>query len=315
MTPLTNLRELLHYDHEQGVLRIRDLAGLSEQQFVEFRDAETVAATLAMGEYSSTVLSLLAGYGLALAARAWQRRQPDARRAAMIQTREQLRSAHPSITVERMLNAALQRADAAVFAGADAERAVTEVVDEALRQADRAAERCGRRAAELLQDNDVLVTHGPFGPAWWWMIHAAQQENKQLRIVLADEPAARQSGSQAQQFGITLLSFEQTAPRTWSLFMVEAEQVARDGSVSSLRGTRQQAEVARQHSLPCYVLGAAGPDADAVTAADLFVAPSLETLSPELVSAIVTDRGIYRPAMVTRYFDDGNAPLDVIPLT
>ena len=314
MTALTNLHELLRYDHEHGVLRVGDLARLPEQQFIEFRTAESVADALAAGVYSGTVLSLLAGYGLALAARAWQGRQPDARRAAMIQASEQLRSARPSIAVERMLGAALQRADAAVFAGADAERAVTDIVDEALRQAERAAERCGKRAAELLQDEDVLVTHGPVGPAWWWMLRAARQEDKQLRLALINPSEAQWVAQQAQQLGVAVLPIEQAAPSMWSLLVTEAEQIARDGSVTAGHGARQLAELARQHSVPCYVLSAAGPDPDAATGADVFAAPSIDIIPPELVSAIVTDRGIYRPAMVMRYVDDGDAPLDVIPL-
>lgn len=314
MTPLTNLHELLQYDHAHGVLRMRDLTNLSEQQFAEFRTAEAVAAALNESTHSSTVLGLLAGYGLALAARAWRGRQPDARRAAMIQASEQLRSARPAIAMARLLDAALRRADAAVFAGEDAERAVTDMVDATLRHADRAAERCGRRAAELLQDEDTVLAVGPAGPAWWWMLRAAREQDKHVRLALAGDPANQFIAQQAQLFGVASVPFEPASPGAWTMFMVEAEQVACDGSVAAPHGARQRAELARQHNRPCYVLCADGPDAAAATGADLFAAPALDRLPPELVSAIVTDRGIYRPAMVTRYFGDGNAPRDIIPL-
>ncbi|HEU5015314.1 MAG TPA: hypothetical protein VFT66_22530 [Roseiflexaceae bacterium] len=314
MMTLTNLRELLRYDHEPGVLRVRDLARLPEERFTELRTVEAVADALGESMYSSTVLSLLAGYGLALAARAWQGRQPDARRAAMIQASEQLRTARPSIAEARMLDAALQRADAAVFAGEDAERAVIHVVDEALRQAGRAAERCGRRAAELLQDEDTIVIAGPIGPTWWWMLHSARQAHKQVRLVVDGAPASQLVTQQAQQLGVTVVPFETTTASAWNIVMIEAEQIARDGSVAAPHHARQYAEVARQHNVPCYVLCAVGPDTDASTNADLFTFPSIDIIFPQFISAIVTDRGIYRPAMITRYFDDGNAPLDVIPL-
>jgi methylthioribose-1-phosphate isomerase len=40
-----------------------------------------------------------------------------------------------------------------------------------------------------------------------------------------------------------------------------------------------------------------------------------DVLPPELISAIITSRGIYRPEMIARYLGDGEAPLDVIPLS
>jgi methylthioribose-1-phosphate isomerase len=43
--------------------------------------------------------------------------------------------------------------------------------------------------------------------------------------------------------------------------------------------------------------------------------PAFDVTPPDLVSAIITDRGMYRPAMIGRYHDDASeAPLDVIPL-
>ena len=40
----------------------------------------------------------------------------------------------------------------------------------------------------------------------------------------------------------------------------------------------------------------------------------VDVVQSELISAFVTDRGLYRPAMIGRYLDEGEAPLDVIPL-
>ena len=59
-----------------------------------------------------------------------------------------------------------------------------------------------------------------------------------------------------------------------------------------------------------YVLGGDGPD----PALDTVVAAH-DVMPPELISAIITSRGIYRPEMIARYLGDGDAPLDVIPLS
>jgi methylthioribose-1-phosphate isomerase len=45
------------------------------------------------------------------------------------------------------------------------------------------------------------------------------------------------------------------------------------------------------------------------------LAAASTTIPPSLISAIITNRGIYRPEMIARYLGDGDAPLDVIPLS
>ena len=46
----------------------------------------------------------------------------------------------------------------------------------------------------------------------------------------------------------------------------------------------------------------------------LAYAPDLDVTPPDLISAIVTSRGIYRPERVADHLRDGDAPIDVIPL-
>lgn len=308
--PLLHLQDMLHYDREHGVARVLDLR---DGTFTELRDTEAVAQALTAGARDGVLADLMAGCGLALAARAWQARPSEARMAAIIQAGERLRHARPSAALERLLAEALQRADAAILAGANAEHAVADVVDAATQHADRAAERCGRRAAELLDSGDRVLLIGFVG-APLWMLHAAREQGKQLHLSVPATSARQFITQQARLLDITAESLTDDTFGELNLCIAAAEQIARDGSVVCHAGTQQHAAQARRHSVPFYVLGAAGPDAEADGGAALLVAPPQELLLPELVSAIITDRGIYRPAMITRYFDDGDAPLDVIPL-
>jgi methylthioribose-1-phosphate isomerase len=183
------------------------------------------------------------------------------------------------------------------------------------------AERCGRIAAGLLDADDRVITHGFAGSALLWMLHVALVEQaKPIKLaVLAPsvpDDDARLSADLAHAIGLPVeLLDSSTAERTFepaasAIFVAGAERIALDGAVSGAPGAAGYAELARRNSLPCYVLGGDGPD----PTVDTFAAES-NVMSPELISAIITSRGIYRPEMIARYLGDGDAPLDVIPLS
>lgn len=321
---LARYADTVRYDAERGLALALDWrAHPAETALVAYSDAEAIIQAIGLGAVRHAAAAYLAGYGLALVAREWAARPSDARRGALIQAGELLRHASPDDTrLNRLLEQALVRADAATLAGEDAEAALLRLMQGEISRADRVAERCGRIAAGLLDANDQVITHGFGGPALLWMLHVALAEQAKpitLAVLAAptpDDDDARLSADLTRAIGlsVTLLDAATTerafAPAASSVFVAGAGRIALDGAATSGIGAAHYAELARRHGLPCYVLGGDGPD----PTMDTFAAAS-NVMPPELISAIITSRGIYRPEMIARYLGDGDAPLDVIPLS
>jgi methylthioribose-1-phosphate isomerase len=320
---LARYADTVRYDAERGLALALDWRAYpAETALVAYSDAEAIVHAIALGAVRHAAAAYLAGYGLALAAREWAARPSDARRGALIQAGEWLRHAGPDdARLSRLLDQALARADAATLAGEDAEAALLRLVQGEISRADRVAERCGRIAAGLLDEGDHVLTHGFAGPALIWMLHVALAEQAKpitLAVFAPQMPDddARLSADLARAISlpVTLLDDPTTErpfePAAATVFVAGAERIALDGGAAGGPGAARYAELARRHDLPCYVLGGDGPD----PTVDTFAAAS-DVIPPELISAIITSRGIYRPEMIARYLGDGDAPLDVIPLS
>lgn len=349
---LTRLGDTLRYDRERGVVLALDQRVYpGETAFVECTDAEAVARAIAeMVVEGERATAYAAGYGLALTARAWKARPSDARRSAIIQAGQQLVHIRPTAALRRVVEEGLARADAAILDGADAEQALADFVDGAVRRADKVAERCGRNAAGLLDDGDRILTHGFAGGALNWMLYVAQvEQGKQLQLYATESrprlQGARLTAHQALAIGMPVTLLPDTAPGgclargMFSVYIAGSARIALDGSVASEAGTYQYAALARRHQVPFYVLGYDGPDPAMPSGAGIMIAerdpaevlqsagariapegalayaPDLDVTPPELISAIVTSRGIYRPERIADHLRDGDAPIDVIPLS
>jgi methylthioribose-1-phosphate isomerase len=323
---LTRYADTLRYDRERGVSLALDWRAYPQlTSFVVCDDAEAVARALAAATVGRWAAPYLAGYGLALAARAWADRPSDARRGAIIQAAERLCSVQPADTrLAQFVERALARADAAILDGGAAEAAVVSFVSEQVVRADRVAERCGRIAAGLLDENDRVLTHGFAGPALNWMLHIALTEQaKPVELfVTASHPDggnARLAVELAREVGVAAVLLDDRTPEPsltrdrYSVFVAGAEQIGLDGAVVGEPDTSRYAEFALQSGIPRYILGYDGPNPAIATAADFSVGSDI--ISPGLISAIITNRGIYRPEMIARYLGDGDGPLDVIPLS
>jgi methylthioribose-1-phosphate isomerase len=320
---LARYADIVRYDAGRGVAQALDWRAYpAETALVAYADLEMIVQAIAAGAVRHAAAAYLAGYGLALVAREWADRPSDARRGALIQAGEWLRHGAPGDTrLTRLLDQALARADAATLAGADAAAALLNLVQGEISRADRVAERCGRIAAGLLDAGDHIITHGFAGPALLWMLHVALAEQAKpttLAVLAAPRPDddPRLCADLALMIGLTVTVLDDAAterafaPAASAVLIAGAERIALDGAATGGPGAARYAALARQGGLPCYLLGGDGPD----PTVDTF-ASARDVMPPELISAIITSRGIYRPAMISRYLGDGDAPLDVIPLS
>ncbi|HEY1014096.1 MAG TPA: eIF-2B alpha/beta/delta-like protein, partial [Herpetosiphonaceae bacterium] len=215
---------------------------------------------------------------------------------------------------------------------------------------DRVAERCGARAAEFLTDGDTILTVCYPGAAFNWMIYtAAVVQGKQIAVMPTETrpygQGIRLTASQAHEIGVPVTVITDNMPGFCfakgmiSVYVTAADRIAMDGSIANKIGTYQNAVLARRHGVPFYVLGYDGPERGTPDGTAIPIEerdgeevlrhngvrlapegvrgyyPAFDVTPPELVSAIVTDRGVYRPEMIGRYHEDAaDAPLDVIPL-
>ncbi len=329
---LTRHGDTLRYDRERGLLLLDRRRYPHETVFVECPDVEAVTrAVETMVVQGGSPLAYVAGYGLALAARPGGAAHP--RPSWPRSSRPASACARPRPTaadLHTIIAEGLARADSAIMAGKDAEAAIVDFVAGEVGRGDRVAERCGRIAAGLLDDGDRILTHGFAGAALSWMLHTAHvEQGKQIQLYATETrpelQGARLTAHQAHEIGVPVTLLADATPGfclargMFSVYIAAADRVALDGSIANTIGTYQYAVLARRHSVPFYVLGYDGPDRATPTGADIPIEerdpaevlqfagqrtapdgvgayyPAFDITPPELVSAIVTNRGIYRP--------------------
>lgn len=310
--------DFVRYDQAQGALLLLD--PVHSPALLTVSDlGVAVAPIAALAAIDLQAGTFAAAYGLALAAREWRDRPADARRGAVIQAAEQLRPTNAIATT--LLPVALATADAALFANHDAEGAIVALVDEHVRLADRAADRCGRHAAGLVERGDRVLCAGFGGPPLLALLGTLPSDlaaSVSLTMAGAGDNGAALLGLVASAAGITVAAAATAATLERDMATIcfaSALAVATDGGAICAAGTGAVLEAARRQGVPCYLLAPSGPTAAAATAHALVAgAGTVDVLAPDLISTFITDRGLYRPAMIARYLSDGEAPFDVIPL-
>ena len=203
-------------------------------------------------------------------------------------------------------------------------------------------EAMGKAGAELVPNGARILTHcnagalatGGYGTALG-VIRAAHAQGK-VSMVYADETrpllqGARLTASCFAQAGFdtTVLTDNMTAyameREGISLFTSAADVIARDGHIANKTGTFQIAILAKYFGVPYYVTGI--PDADKRSVQDIVIEqrdpgpvltswgipntvpevkgvyPSFDVTPPHLISGVVTDKGVYVPYLLDRYFD------------
>ncbi len=350
---LTKRGDTLRYDRDVGQVSILDRRSYPRDvTWIDYASAEAVAVAIeTMVIQGGPPLAYVAGYGLALALDQHADSSADAQRRVLQETTARLARTRPTADdLNTLLRAAEQRGHAAIAAGSHPGDAVYSFVAAEVARGDRVAERCGVRAAELLTDGDTMLTVCYPGAALNWMLYTAVvKQGKHIRVLPSETrpygQGIRLTASQAAEIGAEVLVITDNMPgfcfqqEMISIYVTAADRIAMDGSIANKVGTYQNAVLARHHHVPFYVLGYDGPDQATASGADIPIEqrngdevlifngvrlapanvhgfyPAFDVTPPELISSIVTDRGIYRPQMIARYHDDDReAPLDVIPL-
>ena len=167
------------------------------------------------------------------------------------------------------------------------------------------------------------------------LIRAARRTGKTFRVFCAETrpflQGARLTASCFAQAGFdtTVLTDNMTAyameREGIDVFTSAADTIARDGHIANKTGTFQIAILAKYFGVPYYVTGI--PDADKRSVQDIVIEqrdpgpvltswgipntvpevkgvyPSFDVTPPHLISGVVTDKGVYVPYLLDRYFD------------
>ncbi|MFQ6046529.1 MAG: S-methyl-5-thioribose-1-phosphate isomerase [Gemmatimonadales bacterium] len=188
----------------------------------------------------------------------------------------------------------------------------------------------GEAGAGLMPDGATVLTHcntgalatGGIGTALG-VVTVAREQGKGISVVACEtrplEQGARLTAWELAKLGIPCRVIVDGAAaslmsrREITLVLVGADRIAANGDVANKIGTYALALAARHHAIPFYVaapmstIDPAIPSGDAIpieqrAAAEIPAAPGAEVYNPafdvtpaELVTAIITDRGVLEP--------------------
>ncbi len=335
----------LRYDEaEQAVVILNRRKYPFTTEFVTLRTIEAVAQAIEdMTVQGGPPLAYVAGLGLAMAARDLDA-SPTRQAAYLEQVAKRLLATRPTADdLNHLIPAALKVSHAALREGSDPFRATLDYVNGEIERGNAVSRRCGQHAARLLNDGDRILTHCIAGAALCWMLWTAKQDGKSVTLVGCETrpyfQGARLTAASAQEMGIPFklitdgMSAHLMSVGQLDKFICAADRITLDGHITNKIGTLQHAIAAHHFGKPFYVLGYDGPDSQTKTGADIpiewrdpaeiFVAkgeegtvrtaihgidgfyPAFDVTPPHLISAIVTDRGIFAPHAVREYFAAG----------
>ncbi len=299
-------------------------------------------------------LAYAAGLGMVLAAEAARPYPKDRQREMLREAARRLLRTRPTADdLFHVVPTALAMGEAALARGEDPGVAILAYVNGEIERGNRVAEACGRHAASMVQDGDRILTHCIPGAALCWMLYiAVHEQGKHLELWPTETrpyfQGARLTAACGLEAGVpvTLISDGMVAhvmaTNKVNLYITAADRISMDGHIANKVGTLQNAIIAHHYGLPFYVLGYDGPDPHTHTAADIVIEernpeevlycqgkegrvrvavpgarayyPAFDVTPPHLIEAIITDRGIFPPTLIHRYWEEkeGTAEGDLL---
>jgi len=165
---------------DDGLVRILDRRELPlAEKYLECRTTEEVAKAIEdMAIQGAFSLSIAAGYGLALAGSDGSYGLDDFRSGAV----RLIRTRPTGLALQRMMDACLTQAEAAVAAGENPVAAVVATVDRAAATLARQGWKTGQRAAALLDDGMSILTHCFPDRSYVYLLMEAAKAGKKLKV-------------------------------------------------------------------------------------------------------------------------------------
>lgn len=277
-----------------------------------------------------------AGMGMALAAYECRDMKKADQRAYLIKAADTLSHARPTTAsrMEQVTSGCLGAADQASARGKKLDEAIFAHTLAALNRRYSTMEKVGGYLVDMFPDQGKVMTQCFGETIVGMMLRAAKERNKKITLYVPETrpyfQGSRLTASVAYEQGFetyvitdNMPAFVMAAKRI-DLFTSAADLICLDGHVVNKIGTYQLAILANYHGIPYFVTGlpdAAQPAIDTVTIEERDPAlvleaggikntlkgvkgyyPSFDITPPHLISGVVTDKGIYSPYDLKRYF-------------
>ncbi len=241
------------------------------------------------------------------------------------------------LALHRMQAACMAAAERARESGNSMQASILQLVDGAAATLARQGYETGRNASALLEDGATILTHCFPDRSYAYLLVEARRSGKKLRVIASETrpylQGARLTSLCAQQVGFESrvitdgMSGHLMRQGAIDAFVTAADRVCMDGTVCNKIGTYMHALAAHANELPYYVLRQSGPDIESadesavdvelrdgeevVNVAGVRQAPDgVEGLYPafdctpaNLVTRIITDRGVFAASDISRYVD------------
>lgn len=333
---------LLQYEnvawYEDGKVRILDRRVYPAK--VRFEICETYGQVVqAIADMVTQSAGPYTAVGMGMALAAWQvRGRPQAEQAAFLrQAAHDLAHARPT-TANRYGKITFRCADVAEAALNEGRDPIAAIVDSTLESLGRrysTMQVVGDYLEGLIPQGGTLLTQCFGETIIGTVIRAAARRGKTFRVFCAETrpflQGARLTASCFAQMGFdtTVITDNMVAysmeREHIDVFTSAADTIARDGHIANKIGTFQMAILAKYFGIPYYVTGI--PDEDKRSVKDIVIEqrdpapvlhswdipntvpevkaiyPSFDVVPPHLISGVVTDKGVYVPYLLDRYFD------------
>jgi methylthioribose-1-phosphate isomerase len=304
-----------------------------QESYLQLKTTEDVAKAIEdmviQGAFS---ISIAAGYGLALSALV------DTSLDELRVTANRLIQTRPTgLAIARMMKACLARAEHAVNAGLNVQSELVALVGQAATVLAKQGYETGKNACDLLPDGATILTQCFPDRSYVYLLMETARRGKSINVICSETrpylQGARLTSLCAQQAGFNAKVITDgmggllMRQGEVDAFVTAADRVCMDGTVCNKIGTYQYALAAKANDLPYYTLRQSGPDRESVTEADIELEyrngeeivnwagvrtapegvegyyPSFDITPPELVTKIITDRGVFDSNQIHTYLD------------
>ena len=331
--PTFLLRNVARY--EDGVVFILDRRCYPfEVAWVECPTYEDVAQAIESMVTQSLGPGLCTGYAMVQAAREAQRSgKPPGE--ALGRAAQRLIATRPTNSDIRLTAEFMLRAGAGVTDPNEAEGALLAAIEQRWAEEHDRYRLIGSHGAGVLRDGDQVLTHCWAESGLVYTLAEAVRQGKRLQVFCTETrpylQGARLTADAVADLGLPVTVITDGMPAALmdrglvTTFMTGADRVTMDGHVINKVGTLGIAIAAARYAVPYYAFCVA-PDVGARTRDDVPIEerspdevlsclgaptaspkasgyyPAFDATPPDLVTGVVTERGVFRPDHLEEYF-------------
>lgn len=338
----SDLGFILRYEnvawYENGKVRILDRRVYpTEVKFVVCEHHTEVAKAIADMVTQSAGPYTAAGMGMALAAYEVRNESKDIQLDYLEKAAHTLSNARPTTAnrMRKITSGCLETAKIALEHGEKVDQRIFQTTVDSLNRRYENMEIVGEYLVDMSPNKGSIMTQCFGETIVGMMLRVAKKRNKDIRIFVPETrpyfQGARLTASVCQDQGFDTTVITDNMPafvmknQKIDLFTSAADVICLDGHITNKVGTYQIAIAAKYHEVPYFVTGIPDIDNPVVETVNIEERdpqlvleargikntldgvkgyyPSFDITPPHLISGVVTNKGIYSPYDLKRYFE------------